>query len=253
MENDKLSKSDKLKEILRLVEKYKITNYEISKNTGLTEAGLGKIMGGKTQNPRHETIDMIYKFVVGKYRGDFENLGGRLLDENFTVREPVANYRKNELIEKNYEGLTPVKVVSTKARAGWSDAYYSEEYLEEMPTILIETDENYKGDYLAFEVDNDSMEPEYFAGDVVICRKVRRHLWQYKLHYKDYDFVIAHSKGIALKEIIDHDVENGIITCHSINQELGHHPDFKLNLHEVAYLFNVVEVRQSGKSKKRRR
>ena len=124
--------------------------------------------------------------------------------------------------------------------------------LKDMPTVIIETDENYKGDYLAFEVDNDSMEPEYYAGDIVICRKLKRDLWQYKLHYKDYDFVIAHSKGVTLKEITNHDVENGTITCHSVNQECKH-PDFKLNLREVAYIFNVVEIRQSGKSKKRRR
>lgn len=251
MEKDQFSKSDKLKEILRLVEKYKVTNYEISKNTGLTEAGLGKIMSGKTQNPRSETIDIIYNYVVGKYKGDFEHLGGRSLEPEFSVQEYSPKYQSNELIEKTYNGSTPVRVVTTKARAGWSDAYYSEEYLADMPLITIETDENYKGEYLAFEVDGDSMEPEYFPGDIVICRMVKRDLWQYKLHYDQYDFVIAHSiRGIMLKEIVNHDTETGIITCHSLNPD---HDDFTINLREVAYLYNVVEVRQNGKSKKRRR
>ena len=158
----------------------------------------------------------------------------------------------DELKAKEYESYIPVKLVSTSARAGFAGAYYSDEYLEDLPTVLIEADQEYKGKYLAFEVDGDSMEPEYLKGDVVICREVKRDLWQYKLHIKDWDFVIAHgTKGIMLKEIVDHDVQTGEITCHSINTE--EHPDFKLNLREVAYLYNVVEVRRSGRSKRRNR
>lgn len=202
-----------------------------------------------------ENIANIYKdlnitwLLTGE--GEMIKMEGRSIDENFTVRESDTEYQRNELVEKKYKGSTPVRVVTTKARAGWSDAYYSEEYLADMPLITIETDENYKGEYLAFEVDGDSMEPEYFPGDIVICRMVKRDLWQYKLHYDQYDFVIAHStRGIMLKEIVDHDTETGMITCHSLNSA---HRDFTLNLREVAYLYNVVEVRQSGKSKKRRR
>lgn len=202
-----------------------------------------------------ENIANIYKdlnitwLLTGE--GEMIKMEGRSLEENFSVQESVSKYQSNELIEKTYNGSTPVRVVTTKARAGWSDAYYSEEYLADMPLITIETDENYKGEYLAFEVDGDSMEPEYFPGDIVICRMVKRDLWQYKLHYDQYDFVIAHSiHGIMLKEIVNHDTETGMITCHSINPD---HADFTINLREVAYLYNVVEVRQSGKSKKRRR
>lgn len=37
------------------------------------------------------------------------------------------------------------------------------------------------------------MEPDYLEGDIVICREIQRHLWSSKLHFKDWDFVIAHS------------------------------------------------------------
>lgn len=160
----------------------------------------------------------------------------------------------NDLKPKNYATTLEVKIVTTKARAGYADAYYAEEYLADLPTVLIEADKEYKGKYLAFEVDGDSMEPDYNKGDIVICREVQRHLWQYKLHFKDYDFVIAHgTKGIMLKEIIDHNVETGEITCHSLNNDDGKHEDFVLNLKEIAFLYNVVEHRISGKSKRRNR
>lgn len=156
-----------------------------------------------------------------------------------------------DLKPKNYPAYIEVKVVEIKARAGYADSYYSEEYLKDMPTVLIESDREYKGRYLAFEVENDSMEPEYYECDTVICREIKRDLWQYKLHFKDYDFVIAHgTKGIFFKEITDHNVETGEITCHSLNPD---YMDFTLNLKEVTALYNVVEVRQSGKRKRHRR
>ena len=176
--------------------------------------------------------------------GEMISMEGKPLEEEFAW----------ELTPKEFSGQTPVKVVTTKARGGWTDSFYSTEYLEDLPTVLIETDANYRGKYLAFEVDGDSMEPDYYAGDIVICREVKRDLWRYKLHYKKYDFVIAHgTKGVMIKEIIDHDVENGIITCHSLNNLNGKHNDFQLKLGEIAFLYNIVEVRQKGQNKKSRR
>lgn len=155
---------------------------------------------------------------------------------------------KGELKPKTYPHRLEVRLVSNKAKAGWSDGYYNDEYLENMPVITIDADESYKGRYMAFEVSGDSMEPDYLEGDVVICREIQRHLWNSKLHFKDWDFVIAHSKqGIMLKEIIAHNVDTGDITCRSINSQ---HKDFALNLKDIAYLFNVVEVRQKGKRKR---
>ncbi|WP_185273904.1 helix-turn-helix domain-containing protein [Chryseobacterium indologenes] len=181
--------------------------------------------------------------ILEKIINNIPNIGS---SDEFEIR--------NEVKPKFYPTHLEVKLVTSKARAGYADSYYAEEYLKDLPVVLVEADKEYKGNYLAFEVDGDSMEPEYFAGDIVICREVKRNLWQYKLHYKDYDFVIAHSsKGIMLKEIVDHDIETGNITCHSINNELGNHNDFILNLHEVQFLYNVVEHRRSGRAKRRNR
>ncbi|WP_347216646.1 helix-turn-helix domain-containing protein [Chryseobacterium sp.] len=161
---------------------------------------------------------------------------------------------KNEVKPKIYPTHLEVRLVTNKARGGYTDSYYADEYLNDLPVVLVEADKEYKGKYLAFEVDGDSMEPEYYSGDIVICREVKRDLWQYKLHYKDYDFVIAHgTKGIMLKEITDHSTETGEITCHSLNNEDGKHNDFVINLKEVSFLYNIVEHRRSGKNKRRHR
>lgn len=169
---------------------------------------------------------------------------------NIGNKEEIDSQNSN-LKYKTYPSVLAVKLVTTKARAGFTDSYYSEEYLKDLPSVMVEADKEYKGNYLAFEVDGDSMEPEYFSGDIVICREVKRDLWQYKLHYKDYDFVIAHgTQGIMLKEITEHNIETREITCHSLNHL---HKDFKLNLREVSFLYNVVEHRRSGKAKRQNR
>lgn len=172
-----------------------------------------------------------------------------LTGEGEMLKEEEQNIiPQGELKPKTYSHTLQVRLVSNKAQAGWSDGYYNDEYLEDMPVIIIEADAEHRGVYMAFEVAGDSMEPDYIEGDIVICREVQRHLWTSKLHFKDWDFVIAHSKqGIMLKEIIEHNIENGNIICHSINDK---YKDFTLNLRDIAHLYNVVEVRQKGKRKR---
>lgn len=214
---------------------FRFPNAQISKDLEYSKGTLSEVLKGN----RKASENFLKKF------SNFYNIAYKdLIDlEKTDVR--------NELTKKEYKGQTSVRVVSSKAQASWSDSYYSEEYLKDMPEVLIESDESYKGNYLAFEVDGESMEPEYYKEDIVICREVQRHLWNYKLHYKDWDFVIAHgTQGIMLKEITSHNVETGEIVCHSLHPN---HDDFSLNLREVAFLYNVVEVRQKGRSKRKNR
>lgn len=208
----------------------KLKQVEVAKMLDVTNPYLSSVMNGKyplTEN----LIDKLYEIFNIKLNID-----------NSTEEDDVTP------IDFKYQ--IPVKVVSHSARAGFSESYYADEYLDDMPTILIEADKEYKGRYIAFEVNGDSMEPDYLPGDVVICREVPRNNWQYKLHINEWDFVIAHgTQGIMLKEITEHDVETGNITCHSINTEM--HPDFTLNLREVAFLYNVVEHRRQARGKNR--
>lgn len=217
---------------------------------GLSQDEINNIRIGKAKVPFIKIVNL--KTAYPEINTDYitSNYGEILI--------PVIDYSKitdrlpqGELKEKEYPEKLAVKLVTTKAQAGWTEGYYNDEYLEDMPTILIDSEEKHHGNYLAFEVAGDSMEPDYIEGDVVICREVQRHLWQYKLHIKDWDFVIAHAtNGIMLKEIIKHDVKNGVIYCHSLNPK---YEDFKISLHEVRFLYNVIEVRQKGRSKRSNR
>ncbi|MFJ1431914.1 S24 family peptidase [Capnocytophaga canimorsus] len=201
-----------------------------------------EIKEGKRNFDEHIVQKVTAKFPNFKNEWILTGKGEMLIDPN------QKYIPKSELALKQYPVKLAVRLVTNKAKAGWSEDFYSDEYLEDMPIVMIDSDQEYHGKYLAFEVEGDSMEPDYLDGNIVICREVQRHLWSSKLHYNDWDFVIVHNtRGIMLKEIIAHDTSKGIITCHSINPE---HKDFKVNLREVSFLYNVVEVRQPGRRKR---
>lgn len=230
-----MSREELLQEALHLINKYNVTAYEIEKHTPLTAVGVQKIINGDSKRPLENTLKTIISYIKQNY-----------VDKENSIKQ--NNIPQGELKPKEYSTSIKVRLVSNKAKAGWSEGYYNEEYLEELPFVMIDADENYKGKYLAFEVEGDSMEPDYLEGDIVICREIQRHLWSSKLHFRDWDFVIAHStNGIMLKEITAHNIETGDITCHSLNPK---YEDFVLNLHQVAHLYNVVEVRQKGRNKR---
>jgi hypothetical protein len=82
---------------------------------------------------------------------------------------------------------------------------------------------------------------EYAAlpGWKALARELQRHHWKNKLHiHSTNHWIIVHREyGILIKNIIKHDVDNGIITIHSINPD---YPDKELCLDDVDQLFNVV-------------
>lgn len=145
-------------------------------------------------------------------------------------------------------GIMLVPLVNQYAHAGYMTGYSDAEYIDTLPKIPWIVDHEYKGNYISFEVRGDSMDDglkhSYEQGDVLLCREIYPQYWKCKLHINTWDaFVIVHkTDGIVVKQIINHDVENGIITCHSFNPI---YDDFQIDLREVAQLFNVVKQQKN--------
>lgn len=47
--------------------------------------------------------------------------------------------------------------------------------------------------------------------------------------------------GILVKRIIEHNVETGVLTLHSLND---YYEDFTIHLNDVAKIFNIVDFRR---------
>jgi len=143
-----------------------------------------------------------------------------------------------------------VKIIPAKAYAGYLRGFADPEYYDDFDYEVIAVDQKHRGTYLGFEVRGDSMvclnspelaEQSIFPGRIAIGRDLPKHQWIYKLHTHNYDnWVIVHkTEGILIKQIIDHNVDDGIIKIHSLNPE---YEDEELYLDEVEQIFSVVRI-----------
>jgi hypothetical protein len=137
-----------------------------------------------------------------------------------------------------------IPFVPIHAQAGYGRGYGDPQYISALPTFPVIVDKTYRGKYRVIEVEWDSMDDgtrnALCDGDKILCREIKPELWKAKLQIKDWFFVICmKNDGIVVKQIIDHDVENGIITCHPLNPIFD---DFEVNLRDVAELFNVIKI-----------
>lgn len=135
-----------------------------------------------------------------------------------------------------------VPLVNQYAQNAYLNAYADEKYLQSLPTIPFADDVEHRNEYICFEVKDDKMDngsyESYLEGDILLCRNIRQDLWSNKLQYNKWDFVIIHKeKGVMVKRINNHDIENSIIILHCLND---YYPDLKVNLNDVVKLFNII-------------
>lgn len=203
-------------DIKKIRDKLNLTQEELAKKIGVTPRTIQNYeAGGKIPTSKHEII--------------------RNLDSGITNNEAI-------FIE---DGDTiHVPLVSQYAYAGYLCGYGDPEYIDSLPKIAVTINKEGKGNYMMFEVRGDSMEEDsrdgIYEGDRLYCREINKDLWKFKLHLKQWDFVIVHkTEGILVKRIIDHNINTGDITIHSLNP---YYEDRILNLEDIAQLFNVIEV-----------
>jgi len=151
---------------------------------------------------------------------------------------------------KEIEAYEMIPLIPIRARAGYLAGYGDQEYIDDLPTVPVIVDRTFHGKYRCFEVEGDSMDDgtrdALCDKDVIMGREVKRELWRDKLHYNKWNaFVIVHKSGILIKQIVDHDINTGIITCHSLNNDPSY-TDFPINLNEVYELYNVIKLVDRG-------
>lgn len=143
--------------------------------------------------------------------------------------------------------VTIAPLIGQYAQAGYLNGYADPEYLEKQP-MYYAVKKYSGGNYVAFEIRGDSMDDNtrraICSGDVLLGRELYKDYWKCKLHIPKVFMIVHKEEGILCKEIIDHDVDNGIITCHSFNPDKTRYPDFQLFLGDVQQLFYKKELRR---------
>lgn len=224
--------------INKVLDELKIKAPTFAEQIGVLYQRIFDIQRGKTKKISSQLANAIIK-IYPQFNLQWLLTGeGEMLKSGTQTKiEPNAH----PVINPNFMN---VPLIPVRAQCGYLNGYGDQEYIDTLPTLPVIVDRTYHGKYRLFEAEGDSMDDNtrnaICDGDIVLGREVQRHLWASKLHMNDWYFIIVHrTEGISIKQIIDHDVEHGIITCHPLN-DLFH--DYKVYLDEVAELYNVIKI-----------
>ena len=205
---------------------------------GKFESNVGLANGYLNNNKGSIGTNQIAK-IVSRY--PVLNINWLVTGEGTMLNTPKPNTK----LLSNFPYMS-VPVIHIPAQAGYSRGYGDEEYIESMPTypVILPADKSYKGKYRIFEIQGDSMDDgsrnSICDGDKILCREVIQSHWDTKLFFSNYLFVIVmRNDGIFAKQIINHHVDERIITCHSLNIM---YDDFDVVLNDVAELYSVVRL-----------
>lgn len=217
-----------------LIEYLSLNKNSFSKEIGLKNNGtIGRLINEK-RVPSQETLDRIVtRFPQISYDWLKMGVGEMLVGGQSMQAKPISDIQ-----------FLNIPFVPIFAQAGYGRGYGDQEYIDNLPTIPVIVDKNYRGKYRVFEVDGDSMDDgtrsALYDGDKILCREVKPELWSSKLHINKWFFVICmKNDGISVKQITSHDVESGKIVCHSLNPLFE---DFEVNLRDIAELYNVIKI-----------
>lgn len=154
-----------------------------------------------------------------------------------------------ELPNGQYYMLMPL--AEFKIQAGFLSNYQDVDFLMDLSQHGILVDKPVQGRYVAFRVNGDSMDDgssnAITRNSIVSTRELQRHLWADKLRYRDFPFWVIYTtqaKMPLLKEIVEHNTEEGYIVCHSLNDS-PEFSDFKLHMNDIQALFYVIDVNRT--------
>lgn len=223
--------------LLKVVEYTGESRAKLARSAGLLPQRLTDIANGKVKEISFDVADKIASTVPQL------NREWLLTGEGEMLNPEQSNSNAEETLPT---GWMNVPVVPVTAQAGYTNGYGDAEYIDSLDRMPFPVDRQYKGRYICFEVRGDSMDDgtsqSILDGDFVLAREISRPLWEdYKLHFNKWlaFVIVTREEGIMIKQIIDHDVTNHIITLHSLNP-LFH--DYQVSLENVLEIYNVVQV-----------
>lgn len=219
----------------------------LAKQIGIHPTTLNNWITGKTKADNLK-LDALCDFLKINIDWLITGDGEMLLDSSESDENIKPNPNDEAKLITN-PNIKMIPLVSQYAQAGYLSGFADAEYMETLPRVPFIVDHEPHGNYMSFEVRGDSMfdgsSDSLVEGDLLMCREIDFDYWKSKLFINKWkNFVVVHrTEGVLVKKIIDHDVERGIITLHSLNPM---YKDIKICLSEVAQLFSVVKIMRSG-------
>lgn len=173
-------------------------------------------------------------------KGEMISMEGKNLDEvEFMVQENAVAYKvKNGVTQIATDQYMEVEFRDLSVAAG---SLSRTDETKSRKTLLVPKEYD-NGDYLVVRVDGPSMDDGSIYsipnGANILIKRIYLHNGD-TLPIRDNLFVIDAKDGQALKQITEHDTENGFIVCHSYNPEFK---DYKVDLDDIFafYVFRKI-------------
>lgn len=224
---------------------------------GLTQKELGDLIGASRETiinyEKGRAIPKSKIEILNKVLNESDVEGKAIKGYELVKKgEDFSNKNGNNFIQlPNGQFYMLMPLAEFKIQAGFLDHYQDADFLMDLSQHGILVDKPVQGRYVAFRVSGDSMDDStsnsITQNSIVSTRELQRHLWISKLRFKDFPYWVIYttqSKTPLLKEIIEHNVEEGYIICHSLNQS-PEYSDFKLDMDDIQALFYVIDVNRS--------
>jgi DNA-binding XRE family transcriptional regulator len=221
---------------------------------GLTQKELGDLIGASRETiinyEKGKPIPKSKSEILGKVLAPDSIYAKPIRGEEVVkISDNFENKNGNQFIElPNGQYYMLMPLAEFKIQAGFLNSYQDTEFLMDLSQHGILVDKPVQGRYVAFRVNGESMDDgssnAITRNSIVSTRELQRHLWESKLRFKDFPYWVIYttqSKMPLLKEIVEHNVEEGYIICHSLNDS-PEFSDFKLHMNDVQALFYVIDV-----------
>lgn len=241
-----------------------LTQSQLATSIGMGRAAINSIENGHSTAPLDRIIALNHFFGLNLIDNDLilRDEDGITNEEYLEITKDkavvhlgdqisdVANSQdpKNRFIAlPNGKFLQAVDLVEAHTEAGYLDQFLADQgYYQSPEKHFIVVTQEHQGQYLAWRVKGHSMDDgtkeSIPNGSIVTGRFIRKDLWTNRFHLHKWKYyTIVHKTGVITKQIIDHDVPNGIITLHSLNPDKIEYPDFQVHLDDCYAIYNVVD------------
>jgi phage repressor protein C with HTH and peptisase S24 domain len=188
---------------------------QLAEKLGTHKQSLNEILNGK----RNVTVELATKICEHFYA----NPAFLLMGHSPLFINPDAELKRN------------ITYVPVKALAGYGEQLDNPVFEDELEKFAIPGNHFNDNDYRCFEVEGQSMEPNYYSGDKVICSAIAPVYFAQALR-EQAAYIVVTKKSIFLKRLINKINTASCITLVSDNPD---YEPFDLSIKDVSEIWKV--------------
>jgi phage repressor protein C with HTH and peptisase S24 domain len=212
-----------IKEIRQM---YNLTQQEFAAAIGITRELVNKMEKGKS------TVSKATSALIRQFIQETKSENNSLAENNVLLgTSPARNvqpYHLQRREQKNVTAPLEVPLIGIKAQAGYVKGYEQVDYMDTLDKFSLPPGVNPTGAMWSyFEVDGESMEPTFYAGDILLASMLPHEDWNDIRNY--YVYIILTDTQLLLKRVYRKNEREWVLI--SDNEEAS--PQMLLRVEEV--------------------